>query len=148
MPKDPSEETARCVEHDCPMLLIDDDYVCSLEYVDEHLGGKQVKDLVVIDEGLITVLFEDDHELPLLCPHCGDPLDLDEDELLSQIGGLYLVALQYEPADPEADEYEGIDFLFASDPDVDVENIPDDVRTEALLLHLDSAFELVCPAQT
>ena len=88
MPKDPSEETARCVEHDCPMLLIDDDYVCSLEYVDEHLGGKQVKDLVVIDEGLITVLFEDDHELPLLCPHCGDPLDLDEDELLSQIGGL------------------------------------------------------------
>jgi hypothetical protein len=141
-------ETARCVEHDCPMFQIGDEYVCVLECVDEHLGGKQVRDLVVVEDGLISVLFDDDHELPLLCPHCGDPIDADEDELLAEVSGLYLVALQYVPADPGVDEYEGIEFLFASDPDVDIDDIPDDVDTFELFLHPDSALEIVCPNQS
>jgi hypothetical protein len=137
-------EAACCVEHDCPMLWFDDEFVCALEYVDEHLGGKQVKDLVVVEDGLITILFEDDHELPLLCPHCGDPIDVDEDEFLNEVAGLYLVALEYVPADPEAGEYEGIEFLFAADPDIDIDAAADD-DIYALLLHLDSARSIVCP---
>lgn len=139
-------EFARCAEHDCPMLWFDDEFVCALEYVDEHLGGKRVKDLVVVEDGLITILFEDDHELPLLCPHCGDPIDMDEDEFLSEVAGLFLVALQYVPADPDADEYEGIEFLFAADPDIDVDEAPDEAFY-ALLLHLDSARSIACPNQ-
>jgi hypothetical protein len=83
-----------------------------------------------------------------LCPHCGDPIDADEDELLAEVSGLYLVALQYVPADPGVDEYEGIEFLFASDPDVDIDDIPDDVDTFELFLHPDSALEIVCPNQS
>lgn len=130
------------------MLLIDDEYVCLLEYVDEHLGGGQVKDLVVVEDGLITLLFDDDHELPLLCPHCGDPIDVDEDEFLNDMAGLYLVALQYVPPDPEADEYESIEFLFAADPEIDIDDIPDDADVQILLLHPDSAREIVCPGQS
>ena len=140
-------ESARCAEHDCPMFLLDDEYVCVLEYVDEHLGGKQVKDLVVIEGGLVSILFEDDHELPLLCPHCGDPIGVDENEFLDEVSDLYLVALQYVPADPAADEYEGVELLFASDPDVEIDDIPDDVDTYTLLVHRDSARELVCPGR-
>ncbi|HEY4690480.1 MAG TPA: hypothetical protein VIK33_14280 [Anaerolineae bacterium] len=147
MPKRRPKETAHCAEHDCPMLRIDDEYVCILEYVDEHLGGKQVRDLVVVEDGLITLLFDDDHELPLLCPHCGDPIDVDEDELLNEIAGLYLVALQYVPADAGTENYESVEFLFASDPDADIDDIPDNVDVQSLLLHPDSARELVCPGQ-
>jgi hypothetical protein len=135
----------RCAEHDCPTILVGGEYVCALEHVDAHLGGSQVKDLVVVEDGLITLLFEDDHELPLLCPHCGDPIGTDEDELLDELTGLYLVALEYVPADPDADEYEGVEFLFASDPDVDVHDIPDDVNISTLLLHMNSVREIVCP---
>ena len=140
-------ESARCAEHDCPMFLLDEEYVCVLEYVDEHLGGKQVKDLVVIEGGLVSILFEDDHELPLLCPHCGDPIGVDEDELLDEVANLYLVALQYVPSDPASDEYEGVELLFASDPDVETDHIPDDVDTYTLRVHRDSARELVCPGR-
>jgi len=143
----PDDLNARCAEHDCPMIQIDDEVVCALEHIDAHLGGSQVKDLVVVEEGLISVLFEDDHELPLLCPHCGDPIGMNEDALLDEIAGLYLVALEYVPSDPEADEYEGVEFLFASDPDVDVYDIPEDVHTSTLLLHMNSVREIVCPDQ-
>ena len=141
------EETARCAEHDCPMILVADEYVCLLEYVDEHLGGRQVKDLVVVEDGLITLLFDDDHELPLLCPHCGDPIDMDEDEFLNDMAGLYLVALQWVPAAPDEDVYEGIELLFAADPDVDVDALSDEADVESLLLHPDSARDLVCPGR-
>ncbi|HLF28060.1 MAG TPA: hypothetical protein VJG32_17125 [Anaerolineae bacterium] len=138
---------ARCAEHDCPMFLIEGEYVCILEYVDEHLGGKQVKDLVVVEGGLITILFDDNHELPLLCPHCGEPVSADEDEFLDEISDLYLVALQYVPADGEEEEYEGIEFLFAADPDIDIDDIPEEADVHTLLLHPDSAREIVCPIQ-
>ena len=64
MPRRPRRTSARCAEHDCPMIQIDGETVCALEHIDAHLGGKQVNDLVVVEDGLITVLFEDDHELP------------------------------------------------------------------------------------
>ena len=127
------------------MLRIEDEYVCILEYVDEHLGGKQVKDLIVAEGGLIAILFDDDHELPLLCQHCGDPIEADADELLNELSGLYLAALQWVSADPESDEYEGIEVLFAADPDVDVDRLPDDSEVHAIVLHPDSAWDLVCP---
>jgi len=147
MPRRRRDTSARCSEHDCPMIQVDDETVCALEYVDEHLGGKQVKDLVVVEDGLITVLFDDDHELPLLCPHCGDPIGADENELLDELAGLYLVGLEYVPADPEADEYEGVEFFFAADPEVDVDDVSDDVAASSILLHLNSVREIVCPGQ-
>ena len=141
------DDWVRCAEHDCPMMLIDDGYVCMLEYIDEHLGGGQVKDLVVVEDGLITLLFDDDHELPLLCPHCGDPIDIDEDEFLNDMAGLYLVALQWVPAAPAEEVYEGIEFLFAADPDVDIDALSGEADVESLLLHPDSARDLVCPGR-
>ena len=82
-----------------------------------------------------------------MCPHCGDPIGTDENELLDELAVLYLVGLEYVPADPEADEYEGVEFLFASDPEVDVNDVPDDMAASSILLHLDSVRQIVCPGQ-
>ena len=32
----------QCRDHECPMIAVDDNYVCVLEYVDEEIGGLRV----------------------------------------------------------------------------------------------------------
>ena len=134
----------RCQEHDCPVIRVGDNYECVIERVDAHLGGKRVKDIVPGKRKTpLTLVFEDGHTLPLLCPHCGGALHAapeDEDQVLEQSAGLYLVGVAY--VEPSA-EPEGIALAFASDPDADLEDL--ETELEELVLHLDSARRLTCP---
>ena len=134
----------RCQEHDCPMIRVGDNYECVVERVDAHLGGKRVKDIVPGKRGTpLTLVFEDGHTLPLLCQDCGGALHAapeDEDQVLDESSGLYLVGIAYvEPGE----EPEAIALAFSSYPDSD----PEDPETEMeeLVLHLDSARRLTCP---
>jgi hypothetical protein len=126
------------------MIRIGENYECVIEWVDAHLGGKRIKDIVPGTRGTpLTLVFEDDHALPLLCPDCGGALHVapeDEDQVLEESSGLYLVGVAYvEPGE----EPEGITLAFSSDPDAD----PQDPETEMqeLLLHLDGVRRLACP---
>lgn len=68
-------------EHDhFPLVRIDGRLECAAEYLDRCLGLKRVVDMIPRDQVTFYV-FEDGHELPLLCFCCGEPLtgfDLEE----------------------------------------------------------------------
>ncbi|CAG0998922.1 hypothetical protein ARNL5_03919 [Anaerolineae bacterium] len=68
-------------EHDLfPLVRIDGRLECAAEYLDRCLGLKRVVDMIPRDQVAFYV-FEDGHELPLLCFCCGEPLtgfDLEE----------------------------------------------------------------------
>ena len=134
----------RCEEHNCPMIQVGENYECVIERVDAHLGGKRVKDIVPGKRKTpLTLVFEDGHTLPLLCPDCGGALHVapeDEDQVLDQSAGLYLVGVAY--VEPST-EPEGIALAFASDPDADLED--PEAELEEVALHLDSARRLTCP---
>ena len=134
----------RCQEHNCPMIRIEDNYECVIESVDAHLGGKRVKDIIPGKRGSpLTLVFEDGHTLPLLCRDCGGALHVaseDEDQVLEQSSGLYLVGVAYVES---GEEHEGLALAFASRPDADPED--PEPEMEELLLHLDSARRLTCP---
>jgi len=67
-------------EHDhFPLVTIDGRRQCAAEYLDRCLGLKRAVDMIQRDNVTFYV-FEDGHELPLLCFCCGEPLtvfDLD-----------------------------------------------------------------------
>lgn len=136
----------RCHEHRCPMLQIGDRYECVIERVDAHLGGKQVKDIVPDNQGVpFTLVFEDGHTLPLLCPDCGRSLHVapeNEERVLNEAAGLYLVGLAYVE---QEEEPSGLALVFARDPNADLEN--PETPTEEIMLHLDSARRLTCPEE-
>ena len=126
------------------MIRIGENYECVIERVNAHLGGRCVKDIVPGRRGTpLTLVFEDHHTLPLLCPDCGGALlaaSEDEDQVFEQSSGLYLVGVSYvEPGE----EPGAIALAFSADPDAD----PEDPETEMeeLLLHLDSVRRLTCP---
>lgn len=122
-----------CGEHDCPMVRIRGSYVCLFEYVDAHVGGQVVQDLVPgTRDTPATLVFGDGHTLPLLCAHCGQALHIDEpDEALEAIAGQYLVALDYD------EDNNALVLVFAPDPHGG--------EGETVAVHLDSARRLVCP---
>ena len=137
----------RCREHGCPMIRIGDRYVCVIERVDTHLGGKRVKDIVPDNQRTPLVLvFEDGHTLPLLCPDCGRSLHVapeNEDHVLNEAAGLYLVGLAYiEPGE----EPGGLALVFARDPNADLKD--SETPTQEILLHLESARRLTCPDES
>lgn len=62
-----------CENDGFPMLKIHGNLHCVGEYLDRCIGGKEVVDL--IRRGKTTYyVFEDGHELPMLCFCCGNPL--------------------------------------------------------------------------
>jgi hypothetical protein len=124
-----------CQEHGCPMIHIRGSYVCLFKYVDAHLGGQMVRDLVPgAQDAPAMLVFGDGHSLPLICAHCGKALHLDEpDAALEVIAGQYLVALEYD------EEANALVLLFSPDPDKG--------EGEPIAVHLDSARKLVCPDQ-
>jgi hypothetical protein len=61
------------------MLTINGRLECSAEYIDRCVGGQLVVD--VVQRGKISYyVFENGHELPLLCSCCGGPLWVDNIE--------------------------------------------------------------------
>lgn len=133
-----------CPEHDCPTLLVSGVRECLFDFVDEHLGGLAVTDLVPDsgDDRPGALVFSDGHSLPLLCPHCAKAAYLeDPDQLLAQVAGLYLVALDY----VEDEEGKNLLLLLAAEPDADPED--EAVTIVEVSTHPESARRLRCPAE-
>ncbi len=136
-----------CAEHGCPMIQIGNRYECVIERVDAHIGGKRVKDIIPDDQGIpFALVFEDGHTLPLLCPDCGRSLHVspaNEEHVLNEASGLYLVGLSY--VEPEEEPW-GLVLVFSRDPNTGLEN--PEVPTQEILLHLNSARRLTCPDES
>ena len=62
-----------CKRDGFPMVDIEGQQQCVAEYLDRCLGGQRVSDVILRDDVLFYV-FENGHELPLLCYCCGKPL--------------------------------------------------------------------------
>lgn len=130
------EDLVFCSEHGCPMIHVRGDYVCLFEYVDTHVGGQAVRDLIpgTLDAPA-RLVFSDGHVMPLLCAHCGKGLHFtDVDAALEVIAGQSLVALEYDEED------KALVLVFSPDPE-------DREGGEAVPVHLDSARKLVCPSE-
>jgi hypothetical protein len=70
-------EYSLCERDGFPMLTINGRLECSAEYIDRCVGGLPVVDVVQRGKTAYYV-FENGHELPLLCPCCGGPLWFDD----------------------------------------------------------------------
>jgi hypothetical protein len=55
------------------MVKIDGRWQCAAEYLDRCIGGQRIREVRLQGRTLYYV-FEDGHELPLLCFCCGKPL--------------------------------------------------------------------------
>jgi hypothetical protein len=62
-----------CKRDGFPMVKIDGKLQCVAEYLDQCIGQKRVVDIIQREETFYYV-FEDGHELPLLCFCCDEPL--------------------------------------------------------------------------
>jgi hypothetical protein len=134
----PMEGLVFCSHDDLPMILMDGEFVCTGEYLYAHLNNAPVTDLLT--DPVLTLVFQNGHTLPLLCPDCGDSLHIDDQgELLDSINGLTIVALEW---DDETDELV-IEF---GHPEEDEEDEAEPL--EALSIHLNSVRGLTCPYQT
>jgi hypothetical protein len=65
-----------CERDGFPMLTINGRLECSAEYIDRCVGQQPVVDVIQRGETMHYV-FENGHELPLLCSCCGGPLQVD-----------------------------------------------------------------------
>ena len=67
------EPLPQCERDGFPILEINGEEHCLAEYVDACIGNQKVSDVVLRDDTLYYV-FENRHELPLLCYCCGEAL--------------------------------------------------------------------------
>jgi hypothetical protein len=68
-------QTPTCERDGFPLVEIDGELYCSVEYADSLIGGANVVG-VAGDEGAIELLFANGQVLPLTCPCCGGALHL------------------------------------------------------------------------
>ena len=84
------------------MLVIDGDYRCVAEYLDENIGsGVAVVSDLLVDPA--TLIFSNGCSLPLLCPCCGKLTRFREDlaeALLDGVTGLALIGLRWSEQAP------------------------------------------------
>ncbi len=66
-----------CAQDGSPMLIIHGRWECVSEYLDRCVGMKTVVDMIQRGKTVYHV-FEDGHELPLLCFCCGESLEFDD----------------------------------------------------------------------
>ena len=127
----------------CAAASVNSETSCT-KPIDTFRGGKRVKDILPDSQGTpFELIFEDGHTLPLLCPDCGRSLHVshqNEDQVLNEVTGLYLVGLAY--VEPE-EGLSGLALLFSRDPNANLENPA--TATKEIVLHLDSARRLTCP---
>lgn len=65
-----------CERDGFPLVEIDGDLYCSVEYADGLIGGQQVLGVAEGDDGTIELLFSGGSVVPLTCPCCGGTLHL------------------------------------------------------------------------
>lgn len=132
----PLEGFIYCSHDDLPMILINDEFVCIAEYLYAHIDNASVNDLVT--EPILSLVFQNGHTLPLICPDCGESLHVtDQSELLDEINGLTLINVDWD------DDVEELMLEFGP-PGSHADDIDD---TPYLIVHLDSVRGLTCPYQ-
>lgn len=70
-----------CERDGFPLVEIDGDYYCSVEYADSFVGGQRVLGVAEGEDGQIELLMSGDHILPLTCPCCGGAVHLRQRSL-------------------------------------------------------------------
>ncbi|MFQ5577429.1 MAG: hypothetical protein ACE5G8_10640 [Anaerolineae bacterium] len=133
-----------CSHDGFPMINIGDDFVCVSEYLFAHLEGTTVRD--VITSPVFTLVFQNGHTLPLLCPDCGQSLHVkDEDAFFDSLQETGLVDLEWDEVSKTVILY------FGPIPDyeeLDIDELDSEpVISNSIEVHLNSVFELTCPHQ-
>lgn len=62
-----------CKKDGFPLINIDGQQQCVFEFLNYCIGGKKITDILLQNETIYYV-FENGHEIPLLCNCCGKPL--------------------------------------------------------------------------
>jgi hypothetical protein len=104
-----------CERDGFPILNINGESHCLAEFVNFCIGGQKITDVVLRNETLYYV-FENRHELPLLCYCCGEPLacpDLKAEK--RQMRGRKLQAMIWSTEELE-DGYQVIDYQLEFSP--------------------------------
>lgn len=117
------------------------DIACIGEYTFAHLYDTTVTDL--ISEPVLTLVFQNGHTMPLLCPHCGQSLHInDEDLLLNTLNGLAIVDMGYDPTTGAVI----LDFgKFPDDMDAESAFIDRIEPLDSIEVHLNSIRGITCP---
>jgi hypothetical protein len=68
-----TEQLPQCERDGFPILEINGEERCLAEFVDACIGGQKITDVILRDATLYYV-FENRHEIPLLCYCCGEAL--------------------------------------------------------------------------
>lgn len=123
-----------CTHDGFPMIMIDDEFICTAEYIFAHLENSPVVDLISTPN--LTLIFQNGHTMPLYCAECGESMHInDEDRFLNTLNGLCIV-----DADWDYDNHVLL-LEFGRPFEPDNETIP----LEALEVHLDSVRHIQCP---
>ena len=97
-----SENDIRICEKDgFPKVKIQGRWECVAEYLDRCIGGQHVVDVVQRGDTVYYV-FENGHELPMLCFCCGGPLGFcDAEQSRQDMRGRNLESMSVEPGELE-----------------------------------------------
>jgi hypothetical protein len=100
-----------CEEHNCPMVPVGETgWECVIERLCDHLVGRAVvrKEMT---KSRTMLVFDDGHELDLLCPECGGALHAGDDTYIFEVvEGMTLSAVYYN----EPGGMPGLLFVFSS----------------------------------
>lgn len=133
-----------CSHDDLPMIKLGDEYLCIGEYLFTHLESSPVID--VVTEPVFSLVFQNGHTLPLLCPECGESLHIaDEDGFLDTLNNLMLVDLGWD----DSNQCVILEFgqpSMALELEEDDELYAEEVESYTTIeVHLDSIRGITCP---
>lgn len=130
----PMEGRVFCTHDDAPMIVLDGEFTCITEYLEAHVGDSCITDM--ISGPVLTLVFQNGHTLPLLCPDCSQSLHIeDKNDLLDTLNGLTITSIRW---DRELEEL----VLEFGPPGIS----PDEIDPlDTLFVHLDSVREMTCP---
>ncbi|MBN1993064.1 MAG: hypothetical protein JW953_10200 [Anaerolineae bacterium] len=132
----PLEGLIFCSHDGLPMIILDNEFLCVGEYLYAHLEDAPITDLIT--EPVLTLVFQNGHTLPLLCPDCGQSFHTDDcNELLDTLNGLIITNIEWDYDTQE------LVISFGKPEEVESEEEP----AEILSIHLNSVRELTCPGQ-
>jgi len=128
-----------CSHDGLPIVEMMGEMVCVGEFLFSHLEWSSVGDL--ISQPILTLVFQNGHTLPLLCPDCGQSFHADEDELLQALNGLSIIGIEWD------DDTDALLLYFGEVPEVveDPEAFEQIPTKEVLEVHLNVVYGLTCP---
>lgn len=129
-------EFAVCSHDGLPMVpVLGVGMVCVGAYLTDHLQDSRITDLIT--EPFLTLVFQNGHTLPLLCPTCSDSLHIEDlDKFLNEVNGLSVIGMEW-ASNEDGGEDEALLLLIGQ---------PGDHSTyQTIPIHLTSVIQLTCP---